>query len=95
MSRAAWLPRHWRWALAFRIFRKVLPSHCLSISAGGAAAERFWGAQILMPWLLSFAAGAMVYVVVAELIPQAQGRRGTLGFAAGFLLMMVLDIALG
>ena len=53
------------------------------------------GAQLLMPWLLSFAAGAMVYVVVAELVPQAQGRRGTIGFAAGFLLMMVLDIALG
>lgn len=53
------------------------------------------GARIMMPWLLSFAAGAMVYVVVAELVPQAQGRSGTLGFASGFLLMMVLDVALG
>ena len=53
------------------------------------------GAEVLMPWLLSFAAGAMVYVVVEELIPQAHSRTGTCGFVAGFLVMMVLDIALG
>ena len=53
----------------------------------------------LMPWMLSFAAGAMVYVVVEELIPEAHlGERshvGTLGVMAGFLVMMVLDVALG
>ena len=53
----------------------------------------------LMPWLLSFAAGAMIYVVVEELIPEAQlnehSHAGTLGFMAGFLIMMVLDVALG
>jgi ZIP family zinc transporter len=53
----------------------------------------------LMPWLLSFAAGAMIYVVVEELIPEAQldehSHSGTLGFIAGFLIMMVLDVALG
>ena len=53
------------------------------------------GVQALMPWLLSFAAGAMVYVVVEELVPQAHSRAGTCGFMAGFLVMMVLDVALG
>jgi len=53
------------------------------------------GAEILMPWLLSFAAGAMLYVVVEELIPQAHSRPGTCGFVGGFLVMMVLDVALG
>ena len=52
-----------------------------------------------MPWLLSFAAGAMVYVVVEELIPEAHlgehSNVGTLGFIVGFVVMMVLDVALG
>jgi len=48
-----------------------------------------------MPWLLSFAAGAMLYVVVEELVPQAHSRLGTCGFVSGFLIMMVLDTALG
>ena len=53
----------------------------------------------LMPWLLSFAAGAMIFVVVEELIPEAHlGEHthvGTMGFMAGFLIMMILDVALG
>lgn len=49
----------------------------------------------LMPWLLSFAAGAMLYVVVEELLPRAGNSRGTCGFFVGFLFMMVLDVALG
>ena len=53
------------------------------------------GAEPLMPWLLSFAAGAMLYVVVEELVPQAHSRMGTCGFVTGFLIMMVLDVALG
>ena len=53
------------------------------------------GVHPLMPWLLSFAAGAMLYVVVEELVPQAHSRTGTCGFVSGFLIMMVLDVALG
>ena len=53
------------------------------------------GVEPLMPWLLSFAAGAMIYVVVEELVPQAHSRAGTCGFVFGFLIMMVLDVALG
>ena len=52
-----------------------------------------------LPYLLSFAAGAMLYVVVEELIPEmSQGKHsniGTISFAVGFSLMMVLDVALG
>ena len=52
-----------------------------------------------LPYLLSFAAGAMIYVVVEELIPEmSQGEHsdvGTLTFALGFTLMMALDVALG
>jgi len=53
------------------------------------------GAHALLPWLLCFAAGAMLYVTVEELIPQAHSRAGTCGFMGGFLVMMVLDVALG
>ena len=53
----------------------------------------------LMPWLLAFAAGAMMYVVVEELIPEAHlgehSNTGTLGVMAGFLVMMILDVAMG
>ncbi len=53
----------------------------------------------VLPYLLAFAAGAMIYVVVEELVPEsAEGEHsniGTIGFAAGFILMMILDVALG
>lgn len=53
----------------------------------------------ILPYILAFAAGAMIYVIVEELIPEAQSGEhsniGTIGLAIGFVLMMVLDIALG
>ena len=55
--------------------------------------------KVLLPWMLSFAAGAMIYVVVEELIPEAHVESGvkigTIGALVGFLAMMVLDVALG
>ncbi len=55
--------------------------------------------QGVMPYFLSFAAGAMIYVVVEELIPEAHlgehSHSGTIGVMAGFLIMMILDVALG
>ena len=59
-------------------------------------------ASVIVPALpsrLAFAAGAMIYVVVEELIPETQtgthSNLGTIGFAIGFVLMMVLDVVLG
>lgn len=53
----------------------------------------------MLPYLLSFAAGAMIYVVVEELIPESQvgehSNIGTIGVAVGFVVMMILDVALG
>jgi ZIP family zinc transporter len=55
--------------------------------------------QPLLPFALAFAAGAMIYVVVEEVIPETQRDkytdRSTLGFIGGFLVMMILDVALG
>lgn len=57
------------------------------------------GISTMMPWLLAFAAGAMLYVVVEELIPEMSAGEhsniGVVAFAAGFSIMMALDIALG
>lgn len=53
----------------------------------------------VLPYLLSFAAGSMIYVVVEELIPESQAGEhsniGTIGVSIGFVLMMILDVALG
>lgn len=53
----------------------------------------------LMPYLLSFAAGAMMYVVVEELIPEMSAGEhsdtGVISFAIGFMIMMALDVGLG
>ena len=67
-----------------------------------AAAFTIWGASFLvpaLPYLLSFAAGAMFYVVVEELIPEMSAPPhsdiGVITFALGFTVMMTLDVALG
>jgi len=78
------------------------------IGALSGAVEPLGGALVIllasvmtpiMPYLLSFAAGAMLYVVVEELVPEAsQGKHSniaTVGFALGFALMMVLDVVMG
>ncbi len=67
----------------------------------GAAVTIWLSAYLVnaMPYLLAFAAGAMIYVVVEELIPEcSEGEHsniGTIGFSIGFVLMMILDVALG
>lgn len=53
----------------------------------------------ILPYVLAFAAGAMIYVVVEELIPESQDGEhsniGTIGVAIGFVIMMIFDVALG
>ena len=85
-----------------------------SAGAGVLAAVCLWGIQVhqsygsilaagliipALPYLLSFAAGAMLYVVVEELIPEmsegSHSNIGTVLFAVGFSVMMILDVALG
>lgn len=69
------------------------------VEPGGAAVTILLAEQVvpLLPYLLAFAAGAMIYVVVDELIPEAQSEEhsdiGTMGLAVGFVLMMILDVA--
>lgn len=71
------------------------------VEPAGSVITILLAAQVVpvLPYLLAFAAGAMIYVVVEELIPEAQSGEhtniGTIGVAIGFTLMMVLDIALG
>ena len=80
------------------------PARAFGLSAASGAVEPVFGVLaavlgasvgLLMPWLLAFAAGAMMYVVVEEMLPEAASRSGTLGALFGFLVMMVLDVALG
>ena len=67
--------------------------------AGVIGAIAVLSIQPLLPYALAFAAGAMIYVVVEEVIPETQRDRftdiATLGFIGGFVLMMVLDVVLG
>jgi ZIP family zinc transporter len=63
----------------------------------GAVAVTFF--TPLLPYALAFAAGAMIFVVVEEVIPETQQDNNTdiatLGFIGGFIVMMMLDVALG
>jgi ZIP family zinc transporter len=67
--------------------------------AGVVGAVAVMHMQPLLPYALAFAAGAMIYVVVEEVIPETQLDKytdiATLGFIGGFIVMMVLDVALG
>lgn len=67
--------------------------------AAGLTLFLFHFVESILPYLLAFAAGAMIYVVIEELVPEtSEGEyksAATLGFAVGFVIMMILDVALG
>lgn len=67
--------------------------------AGVIGAAAVMVAQPVLPYALAFAAGAMIYVVIEEVVPETQRDKytdiATLGFIGGFLVMMILDVALG
>lgn len=84
------------------------PLYALSVSTLTGLVEPVGGligagivsvAQPILPWGMAFAAGAMLFVIVDDIIPDIDqksfGQRGTLGVMVGFVLMMFLDIALG
>jgi zinc transporter, ZIP family len=72
----------------------------LVMSVGGIVGAAFidLGGSALMPWALGFAAGAMLFVIIDEIIPETHGRgfdrHANIGFLGGFVLMMFLDLAL-
>jgi ZIP family zinc transporter len=72
-----------------------------AVEPAGAVAVLLLASLLMpvMPYMLAFAAGAMFYVVVEELIPEASNGQhsnlSTIGFAVGFVLMMVLDVVMG
>ena len=83
-------------------------TRAFAVGAASALVEPLFGVlcvlavtalQALLPWLLGFAAGAMLFVSVRELIPEAccadDCYLGTLSVLLGFTVMMILDIALG
>ena len=86
---------------AFVFFMKKDMSPRLQKSLLGFASGVMIAAWLtpILPYMLAFAAGAMCYVVVEELIPEASSGEhsnlSTIGFAIGFVLMMVLDVVLG
>ncbi|MGL6009244.1 MAG: ZIP family metal transporter, partial [Culicoidibacterales bacterium] len=67
--------------------------------AGVIGASLVIAMRPILPYALAFAAGAMIYVVIEELIPEAQREKetdvATIGAMLGFTIMMVLDVALG
>lgn len=86
---------------AKRAFLCGMASGIVEPAAGLVTALLLWAIHPLLPWFLSFAAGAMMFVVAEELIPEAHQKMGksshlaTWGVMIGFTLMMVLDVALG
>jgi len=98
---------HWQSALEFRIFQRapLFRYHFAEkvfqdLNAFGmASAVAVIFMEPMLPYALSFAAGAMIYVVVEELIPESQLEKhtdvATIGAMLGFAVMMTLDVALG
>ena len=104
-----------RWVITSLTQWRVTIPDCVSLRRIAAALRGRWHASMpsaaavtilaasavvpAMPYLLSFAAGAMMYVVVEELIPEmSEGKHsnwGTIAFSLGFVLMMILDVTLG
>ena len=84
--------------MVVRAFSILLMSEYISASFVLSVALKYFP-PVIMPYMLAFAAGAMLYVVVEELVPEySKGEHsniGTIGFALGFALMMVLDVVLG
>ncbi len=84
---------------ANRAFLMGALSGIVEPAAAGITVLLYRFVEPVLPCLLAFAAGAMIYVVVEELIPEsAEGEHsnlGTIGYAAGFVIMMILDVALG
>lgn len=86
-----------------KAFRKGVLSGAVEPVGALVTMALAWVITPVLPYILSFAAGAMIYVVVQELIPEAQsgdrlgkdGAIGTVSIAVGFALMMALDVALG
>jgi ZIP family zinc transporter len=70
-----------------------------ALGAGVIGALAVMQMQPILPYALAFAAGAMIYVVIEEVVPETQQDKytdiATLGFIGGFLVMMLLDVGLG
>ena len=96
-------PLHDKQTSRGKAFRKGVLSGAVEPVGALVTLVLAWLITPILPYILSFAAGAMVYVVVQELIPEAQsgdrlgkdGAIGTVSIAVGFALMMALDVALG
>jgi ZIP family zinc transporter len=78
-----------------RAFLYGLISGAVEPAAAAITVLLTWLVAPILPFLLSFAAGAMIYVVVEDLIPEAKSHIGTASTAIGFALMMLLDVAMG
>ncbi len=77
--------------------RKTAPSTKPAAGVLGAAAVLAW--RPMLPYALAFAAGAMIFVVIEQVIPESQSRgnadAATMGMVCGFVVMMILDVAFG